>query len=95
MRPISTYIIETNNALFTLVVTETDDGGPYSASYIGTSPKFEQTDTDDDVDPVQEDIEGEMEDADFDVLLAACHREIVERGGDIVSIEDISDDDDR
>jgi len=44
---------------------------------------------------VQEDIEGEMEDADFDVLLAACHREIVERGGDIVSIEDISDDDDR
>jgi hypothetical protein len=95
MRPVSTYIIETDNALFTLVVTETDEGGPYSASYIGTSPKFEQTEIDDDdIGPAQEDLEGELEDADFDALLAACHREIVERGGEIVSIEDISDDDD-
>jgi len=36
-----------------------------------------------------------MEDADFDVLLAACHGRSWNAAAYIVSIEDISDDDDR
>ncbi len=34
--------------------------------------------------------DGEKEDPHFDVLLAACHKEIAERGGEIISIKKIS-----
>ncbi|AMP15740.1 hypothetical protein CPter291_3505 [Collimonas pratensis] len=36
-----------------------------------------------------EKFDGKKEDPHFDVLLAACHKEIVERSGEIISIQKI------
>jgi hypothetical protein len=84
-----TYMIETTNALFTLVITETSDGGRYKATYVGTRQKVELPWVDN---PGlgEKDLAGEAEDVDFDALIATCHRQIAERGGEILGIQDIS-----
>jgi hypothetical protein len=87
-----TYLIETTNALFSLVVMEKEPGGPYSASYIGTHQKVELPWVDN---PglQKKNLDGAAEGVDFNALVAMCHREIAQRGGEIVSIEEISGDD--
>lgn len=84
-----TYMIETTNALFTLVITEASDGGRYKATYVGTRQKVELPWVDN---PGlgEKDLDGEAEDVDFDALIATCHRQIAERGGEILGIQDIS-----
>jgi hypothetical protein len=84
-----TYMIETTNALFTLVITEASDGGRYKATYVGTRQKVELPWVDN---PGlgEKDLDGEAEDVDFDVLILTCHRQIAERGGEILGIQDIS-----
>lgn len=89
MELVRPYMIETTNALFTLVVTEDRHGGPYKATYVGTRQKVELPWVDN---PGlgQKDLDGEAADVDFDVLIATCHRQIAERGGEILGIQDIS-----
>lgn len=84
-----TYMIETTNALFTLVITEASDGGRYKATYVGTRQKVELPWVDN---PGlgEKDLDGEAEDVDFDALISTCHRQIAERGGKILGIQDIS-----
>jgi hypothetical protein len=84
-----TYMIETTKALFTLVITEASDGGRYKATYVGTRQKVELPWVDN---PGlgEKDLDGEAEDVDFDVLILTCHRQIAERGGEILGIQDIS-----
>jgi hypothetical protein len=96
VRQIRTYVVETSNALFTLVITNPINGNLYQASYSGVSPKSELPSIDDDGynETLQASIDGELQDTNFDVLLEECRREIIEHGGEILGITDVSDDED-
>ena len=95
MRQSGTYVIETSNAIFTLAITDANNGCLYSASYSGVSPKSELPNIDDDGydETLQTSIDGELQDENFDVLLDECRREIIDRGGEILSVTEVSDDD--
>ncbi|PFH07803.1 hypothetical protein BCF11_0143 [Collimonas sp. PA-H2] len=84
-----TYLIETANAAFTLMITGTQPRGPYSATYVGTAQKIDLPWIDD-IGLENNDLDGAAEGVDFNALVAMCHREITKRGGEITSIEDIS-----
>ncbi|WP_143751360.1 hypothetical protein [Collimonas sp. PA-H2] len=85
-----TYLIETANAAFTLIITGTQPTGPYSATYVGTAERVDLPWVDD-IGPEKTKLDGAAEGVDFDALVAMCHREITRRGGEIIRIEDISD----
>lgn len=84
-----TYLIETANAAFTLMITGMPPRGPYSASYVGTAQKVDLPWIDD-IGLEKNDLDGAAEGVDFHALVAMCHREIAKRGGEIVRIEDLS-----
>ena len=88
MNELQTYIVETTNAFVTLAIADQGDGGPYQATYVG-APRIDSSRKIDPAKPLLEKFDGEKEDAHFDVLLAACHKEIEERGGEIISIQKI------
>ncbi|WP_062117144.1 hypothetical protein [Collimonas pratensis] len=82
------YVVETSHALFTLSVMEMKQGGPYSASFVGV-PYVERPRADARY-RTKIQLDGAAEGLDFNALVAMCHREMKNRGGDIISIEDIS-----
>ncbi|SFB12233.1 hypothetical protein SAMN04515620_11944 [Collimonas sp. OK607] len=86
-----TYLIETTYVIFTFLVTEKQQGGAYSASYIGTALRVGHSGT---ISPewIKDNLDGAAEGVDFNALVAMCHREMTKRGGDIVSIQDITGD---
>jgi len=86
-----TYLVETNRALFTFLVAEMQPGGPYNATYVGTTRHTEQSHVDG-REWEKINLDGEAEGMDFNVLVAMCYREMTRRGGDIVDIKDISGD---
>ncbi|AMP15739.1 hypothetical protein [Collimonas pratensis] len=89
MSELKTYVVETTNAFVTLAVLEQGKRRPYHAEYIGT-PRFAEYSEIDDSKQVAEEFDGHLEDSHFEALLAACHREIAERAGEIINIEDTS-----
>ncbi|NKI70076.1 hypothetical protein [Collimonas pratensis] len=88
MTELNTYIVETTNAFVTLAVSDSENGGPYHATYVG-APRIDSSRKFHPDKPLLEKFDGKKEDPHFDVLLAACHKEIVERSGEIISIQKI------
>ena len=86
-----TYLIETTHAIFTFLVTENRQGGPFSASYIGTALRVAHPQTVS-AEWTKNNLDGAAEGVDFNAVVAMCHREMTKRGGDILSIQDISGD---
>jgi hypothetical protein len=86
-----TYLIETRDALFTFLIAEMRQGGPYSATYVGTARRAGHSRTDSS-EWDKANLDGAAEGVDFNALVAMCHREMTRRGGDIVSVQDISGD---
>ena len=82
MRELKTYIVETSNVVYTLTVSEMGPSGPYHASYLGVPSTT----------PVMDAIDGEMEAPQLGSLLDACHKELADRGGKIIHVDDISED---
>jgi len=81
VRELKTYIVETSNVVYTLTVSAVGPSGPYRASYLGVPSTT----------PVRDDIDGEMEAPQLGVLLDACHKELADRGGKIIHVDDISE----
>ena len=86
MSELNTYVVETTNAFVTLAISDNGDGGPYRATYVG-APRIDSSRKIDPDKPLIEKFDGKKEDPHFDVLMAACHKEIAERGGEIISIK--------
>jgi hypothetical protein len=88
MTKLNTYIVETTHAFVTLAISDSKNGGPYHATYVG-APRIDSSRKFDPAKPPVEKFDGEKEDPHFDVLLAACHKDIAERSGEIISIKKI------
>lgn len=86
-----TYLVETTHALFTFSITKRQDGGLYSASYIGTLRRIAHFKANN-PDWAKENFEGAAEGDDFNALVAMCHEKMAKCGGGITSVEDISGD---
>jgi hypothetical protein len=89
MNELKTYVVETTNAFVILAVSDQSNGGPYHAEYVG-APRIAGSSEIDSTKSLTEEFVGQLEDPHFEVLLAACHKEIAERAGEIISIEDTS-----
>ena len=87
MEVIKNYIVETDTALFDVVISKEKDNDAYVAKYYGSEPKMAKIMNPGDELPIQREVgSGTLQSSDLEQLIKDCNNEIENNHGKIVSV---------